>query len=211
MALLRSEHPSSQRWLGWALPCAGLLVLVLAAFVSGLAFHRPVLRIVAVLLWVGLLAPLVAWATARRLHRRRSRRGVLRVGQWVRCAKVLGGQIDGLAAVRAGGPLRIEQSVTGWLVLEREQVGFRPDPAAHAPETAWSVPWESISVVDVRATGEAWNRLLPGLGRSVVTLRFRGRWAELNITVEDDVSSLLRAWQWYGVGERVAGARRADR
>ena len=211
MALLRSDPAAADGVLRLAAPTGLVLGCTGAGFLTGLAVHRSSLRLLAALVWVlAVLIPLLGWGFGLWLRRRRYRRGVRRVGQWVRCARVAGGQIDGLAAVRAGAPISPADTVTGWLSLEHEMLRFRPTPPGEEPDAAWSVAWEQIAVVDVRPASRVRARLLPGLGSSLVSVRFRGHSATLDVQVEQDAASLLRAWQRYGVGERAA-TRGADR
>ena len=211
MALLRSEPVRTERWVPWLVPSALAGLLLLAGSLTAAATSRPALAVPAGIAWGAVVVPLLAWAVALRVRRARYRRGLRRVGQWVRCARMQGGQIDGLAAVRAGGPLSSAEVAHGWLSLEAEVLRFSPVSRSAAPEAAWSVPWEALAVVEVRPDSELRTRLVPGLRRSVVTLRFRGRSADLRLLVDDDASALLRAWHWWGVGERAVRTRRAER
>lgn len=211
MALLRSDQDRSHAWQRMTAPGCLALAALGAAVLTAMSVARGWHPAVVASAWVPALAALVAWAVAVRVRRLRSRRGIRRVGQWVRCASICGGQIDGLAAVRAGGPLQPAEVAHGWLSLEAEVLRFVPAARCAELEAAWSVPWEALAVVDVRPATDLRTRLVPGLGGSTVTLRFRGRNAELRLQVEDDAPALLTAWQWWGVGERATRPRRADR
>ncbi|RKS77535.1 hypothetical protein CLV35_1224 [Motilibacter peucedani] len=211
MALLRSDAHPSERWLRRAAPAALAVLTGGAVLTTVVAVHRPLLWAVAGPLFAVALCAAAAWGAAVRLRRSQARQGRRRVGQWVRSARIHGGQVDGLAAVRAGAPLTYAEHATGWLCLEHEVLRFLPSPRCDLPGAAWSVPWESIAVVDVRPAADLRTRLVPGLHRSIVTLRFRAPLAQLVVQVDDDPLAVLRAWQWYGVGERPARQRGADR
>ena len=211
MALLRSDQDRGLTWQRLTAPGALVLVVAAAGIGTVLGPLREWHPATAALLWAPVAVTVTAWLVAARVRRLRSRRGIRRVGQWVRCASIAGGQIDGLAAVRAGGPVLPAEVAHGWLSLEAEVLRFEPAARYAELEAAWSVPWDALAVVDVRPATDLRTRLVPGLGRSMVTLRFRGRTAGLLLQVEDDAPALLTAWQWWGVGERATRPRRADR
>lgn len=211
MALLRSDADRARRWERAVGPLSVVLLAAAAGSGAVAASSHGAHPALAALAWLPVVIVLGAWLTAVRLRRLRSRRGVRRVGQWVRSASIVGGQIDGLAGVRAGGPLRPDEVAHGWLSLEPEVLRFTPAARCADLEAAWCLPWEALAVVDVRPAGDLRTRLVPGLGRSTVTLRLRGRQADLRVQVEDDARAVLSTWQWWGVGERAARARRADR
>ena len=160
--------------------------------------------------WGGVLVLIVlAWSAALARQRTVRRRGVRTVGQWVRSARIAGGQLEGLAAVRAGAPLAGERA-TGWLSLERELVRFQPDGRCGLPEACWTMPWSTVAVVDVAPAALWRHRVIPGLRRSLVGLRFKGQAAALVIEVDDDPKALLRSWRLRGMGHSSRGSR-ADR
>jgi hypothetical protein len=206
LALLRHARRPASAWPSYAVVAAAVTgVAVEPALVALTLRHRLPEELPAT--WGGVLVGLlVAWGLALLMRRRRHRRGVRKVGQWVRSARIEGGQLEGLAGVRAGAPLAGELAV-GWLSLERELVRFHPDPRLGMPEACWTVPWHAVSVVDVAPAALLRHRLVPGLRRSRVGLRLRASAATLVVEVDEDPRSVLRTWAWRGVGHSPRGTR----
>ncbi|RZS86824.1 hypothetical protein EV189_2240 [Motilibacter rhizosphaerae] len=213
MALLRRAEVAPAPWLparalGWLLTAALPAGAMTAVVLTVLAWRGSASPWAPVGVALAVLAGGSAWATGMVVRRRRYRRGVREVGQWVRCARIVGGQLDGLAAVRAGGPVDPASRVHGWLSVERELLRFHPHPREHQPESMWTVPWHAIAVVDVAPASAVARRVVPGLRGSTVRLRLRDG-AHLEVSVDEDADALLHVWSWRGMGDRVS--RRASR